>query len=615
MDLQQGLLCSITNELADFEGECKDFEKDETVKERPLEELEPLTTLEVAASLSGETISELKQHQDMVFAVVGGLFVSVISALIWAAITVSTEYQIGYMAIAVGFAVGMGVRFFGAGIEPVYGYLGGFLALLGCALGNLFSQVGFIAHYQQLSYWNTLMLMLADFEVIIDVFAESFSPMDLLFYGIAIAEGYKFAFRPIPEDIQTTKEFAPEHARLRLPLVIGCFVILSISAFSLSRGVSGPQVYYYETGEMQAQGEMVNGQEDNTWAYYYPSGQVQIQGDYKNGLEEGSWMFYYEDGSLMRAGDYQHGLFHGVWRNYTPEGQLTDSSIYELGRKTGASKSYYENGKLAKEGVFERDRESGLWNYYYDNGTLSASGEFDEGVRAGLWKYYYVDGTPNQEILHKDKELTILKEWNDKGKLIVDEGNGYVKYFYPNGQLAEEGQVENGKRAATWKSYFSNGQSKTVGKYVGDFFEVHEAWDDLGKPMIQNGQGDYIAYFEESEYVFEEGALSNGLRQGIWVSYFPASGIMQSEVEYADGLVHGSFTNYFGSGGFLSQGEFVKGEQHGDWTWYFENGGLQSTATFDHGKKVGVQVFYTENGDQAKTELYEDGEFVSETFL
>ncbi|MCV9389083.1 toxin-antitoxin system YwqK family antitoxin [Reichenbachiella ulvae] len=611
MDLQQGLLCSLTDQKADFEGECKDFDKDESVKEQV--NYEELSVHEAIPGLSDEKILELKSHQDIVYALVGGLFVSVICAFIWAAITVATEYQIGYMAIAVGLAAGVGVRFFGAGVESIYGFIGAFYALLGCALGNLFSQVGFIAEYQQLSYWNTLMLM--DLDLIVEVFIDSFSPMDLLFYGFAIVEGYKFAFRKLPENAQHLDDLTPEYAKLRLPLVIGAFVLLSISGYSLSRGVSGPQTYYYETGELLSKGEMVNGQEEGTWIYYYPNGKTQIQGDYKEGREEGTWLYYYEDGSLMKSVGYQHGLFHGLYRHYVPEGQMTDSVYFELGRKSGASLSFYENGQVASEGSYYRGKETGIWKFYHDNGKLSATGEFKEGSNEGLWKFYTYEGNISQEVIYDADGAKIMKDWDRDGRLMVEEGVGSVRYYHANGQLSEQGKIEKGKRSGIWKSYHANGQASVLGEYKDDLFVIESAWSEIGKLMVENGEGEYVSFYPESEFASEEGLISNGLRQGIWTTYFPNSGVMQSEIEYKEGLMDGAYTNYFESGGFMSQGIMVQGEQHGEWTWYFENGAIESTASFDHGKKIGEQVFYTENGDQAKKEVYEEGEFVSETLL
>jgi len=36
-----------------------------------------------------------------------------------------------------------------------------------------------------------------DLPIVFDLLSKNFNPMDLLFYGIAVYEGYKFSFRPI----------------------------------------------------------------------------------------------------------------------------------------------------------------------------------------------------------------------------------------------------------------------------------------------------------------------------------------------------------------------------------------------------------------------------------
>ena len=106
--------------------------------------------------MDDEIIQKLRSHQDFYYGIFGGLLAMILGAIIWAIITVATEYQIGYMAIGVGLLVGFTVQFFGAGIDKKFGYLGATLSLLGCMLGNLLSQVGFIANEQSLGYYETL---------------------------------------------------------------------------------------------------------------------------------------------------------------------------------------------------------------------------------------------------------------------------------------------------------------------------------------------------------------------------------------------------------------------------------------------------------------------------
>ncbi|TRX65677.1 hypothetical protein EO216_22945 [Flammeovirga kamogawensis] len=130
-------------------------------------------------------------------AFIGGLLAAVIGGMAWAAITVATDYQIGYMAVAVGLLVGYTTRLFGKGVDQIFGILGAALALLGCILGNFMTIIWLVANEQGLSIVETLTLI--DFTLIPEIMSSSFSPIDLIFYGIALYEGYKFSFRQLSE--------------------------------------------------------------------------------------------------------------------------------------------------------------------------------------------------------------------------------------------------------------------------------------------------------------------------------------------------------------------------------------------------------------------------------
>ncbi len=106
-------------------------------------------------------------------------------------------YQIGYMAIAVGFVVGFAIRFAGKGIDKVFGVTGAILALFGCLTGNFFSQIAFGADYLEMSYTDVLSAVLSEPSLIKDIMVDSFSPMDVVFYGIAIFAGYRYSFHDI----------------------------------------------------------------------------------------------------------------------------------------------------------------------------------------------------------------------------------------------------------------------------------------------------------------------------------------------------------------------------------------------------------------------------------
>ncbi|MGK0390595.1 MAG: hypothetical protein ACI94Y_003353 [Maribacter sp.] len=69
----------------------------------------------------------------------------------------TTEYQIGFMAIGVGILVGFDNKFAGKGIDSMFGIIGASFALFGCLLGNLFTIVGFAANAEGFSYLEMLL--------------------------------------------------------------------------------------------------------------------------------------------------------------------------------------------------------------------------------------------------------------------------------------------------------------------------------------------------------------------------------------------------------------------------------------------------------------------------
>jgi hypothetical protein len=139
------------------------------------------------------SIAAIKAGQNFNLAVASGLGAAIGGALLWAIITILTKMELGIVAIAVGFGVGRTIRMVGKGIDQAFGYLGAACALLGCVLGNFLSSVAFYAQARGISYFQALSDL--DFDLLQRLATTFFHPMDLLFYGIAIYEGYRFSFK------------------------------------------------------------------------------------------------------------------------------------------------------------------------------------------------------------------------------------------------------------------------------------------------------------------------------------------------------------------------------------------------------------------------------------
>jgi hypothetical protein len=142
-------------------------------------------------------LDQLRSEQNLALGTAAGLTGALVGACIWALITVVTEFQIGWLAVAVGFLVGIAVRTFGKGIDKVFGFVGAVLALLGCLAGNVLALCAMIATDQDLGFFEVLSRL--DLKIIQELMAATFSPVDLLFYAIALYEGYKLSFRRVTE--------------------------------------------------------------------------------------------------------------------------------------------------------------------------------------------------------------------------------------------------------------------------------------------------------------------------------------------------------------------------------------------------------------------------------
>ena len=151
--------------------------------------LTPTPAFVTTASLDGDA-------PNLAGALLGGLAAAVAGALIWAVITVTIKFQIGFMAVGVGFLVAWAVRTLGKGRDVAFGVIGGGFALFGCLLGNLLSACGFIAVQAVEPVMSVTLRILENPASIATILRQSFWRMDLLFYAIAVYEGYKLARRP-----------------------------------------------------------------------------------------------------------------------------------------------------------------------------------------------------------------------------------------------------------------------------------------------------------------------------------------------------------------------------------------------------------------------------------
>jgi antitoxin component YwqK of YwqJK toxin-antitoxin module len=611
-DSDKGIICSLTNDIAAFETSCDNYKIDKNMT-APSPSVESVEGHKLIAILPENIKAILRKQQDVVLAIVGGLSAAVLGAIVWAMVTVATNYQIGYMAIAVGLLVGFSVRYFGAGVDKYFGYIGAILALFGCALGNLLSQVMFAANAESVGYMDILILL--NFELILTIFEESFSPMDVLFYGIAAYEGYKFAFRKITEDAYEAAsqgQLSPlPFAKFRIPIAAVLYIMFAVLAFTMRSASNGEKVTFYPSGEKQSSGFLVDGKQSGTWQFWWENGSPMSKGWFINGKMDSTWEYYSEQGKLYRRASFRRGVEHGVWTGLYEDGKVNTTGNYVMGRKDGEWKFYFGDGALSQKGHYKLDHAHGLWESFYPDGKPSFISNYEDNEPRGLWSSWSESGNKVYEIDYgTDGKLRIVNSWSANGKPEVKDGNGTYNVYHPNGMIAETGLVKNRMKTGTWKSFYESGNKKEVGHCVDDVYYVDTMWSPDGKVLVEKGEGVFEAYGPDDMLV-ETGKISGGRREGEWTTYYPESdNIIMSTSQYANGELDGLQQFFFEDGTLQIEGAIMNGKREGPWKWFHPNATLESGVDLKVGKKEGVQHFYLDDGTLTRTEVYKEGVLV-----
>ena len=147
----------------------------------------------VQTAPAAQPVPEIAAQPNFPLAIAGGIGGALAGAALWAVVTVVTQMELGIVAVAIGFIVGFAVRELGKGSDRKFGILGAVCGLFGCVLGNILSAIAIFSQARGIPFMQIVTRM--DFAFLTDLMSAFFSPMDLLFYAIAIYEAYKFSLR------------------------------------------------------------------------------------------------------------------------------------------------------------------------------------------------------------------------------------------------------------------------------------------------------------------------------------------------------------------------------------------------------------------------------------
>lgn len=269
--------------------------------------------------------------------------------------------------------------------------------------------------------------------------------------------------------------------------------------------LQGESVTYHANGKLAKKGFFLSGQPIDDYEAYDTLGfrYQYVKFQYNQPVEEKIW----EENELSVRYEFD-------WRDSIPfnfsdltESSSIDQLIYQAGFSDyGLYEPYYGRPSLVNK--------IGIDYYitkYYPNDTIARVGAISKGVKTGCWKYYNYYGKKLMEVEYFDTVITVNDSIKFKSKGILyylDEHdnplsknwiiekfekydcshtdhneermlycfwekdttqhrrNGYVKNYYDNGSIQNEGWVKDGLPTGVWKLYDVNGNLSQVGEYV-----------------------------------------------------------------------------------------------------------------------------------------------------
>ncbi len=137
----------------------------------------------------------------------------------------------------------------------------------------------------------------------------------------------------------------------------------------------------------------------------------------------------YVRGDLIEEGFYYKGTKDGRWVTYDANYDLVDKSHWYRGFPAESRVAYYDSAhtKVKEVVPVQFGEVDGDYLSFYDEGQLMEKGRYEGGVKVGRWmEHYQYRRARKKETQYRksrwdeDFEPFVLREWDDKNKLIYD---------------------------------------------------------------------------------------------------------------------------------------------------------------------------------------------------
>lgn len=288
-----------------------------------------------------------------------------------------------------------------------------------------------------------------------------------------------------------------------------------------------PVGYHFidEAGKTVAREE--NGRGLDKLLVYYSNGNVKAEFNYKNGEENGPARYYYESGSLKRTAHFKNGKQNGLGTDYYKNGLVKSAVNYTDGVQDGYYKFNYSSGILNYEGWLTGNQKQGIWRYYDPTGKLSAQRHFVNDLMNGPSSNFLPNGKLNYVDVYERDMLVEMMQYDTAGKEIQHAffpgGNGLYELKFPNGKPRFSCRLKNGE-------------------YDGQFFNYLPTGAVIHKGFFDHGWQDSISEsYTKSGVLVVRAHYKNNQRNGL-STYYDEEGNRWREINYVADERHGKET-------------------------------------------------------------------------
>tara|TARA_Y100000588_G_scaffold70727_1_gene72548 strand:+ start:169 stop:933 length:765 start_codon:yes stop_codon:yes gene_type:complete len=173
--------------------------------------------------------------------------------------------------------------------------------------------------------------------------------------------------------------------------------------------------------------------------------------------QEGRWVMPGRDGVDIP--------FTGTAVSHHPNDRIHQRTQFRGGRKHGRESFWHPNGRLQFQGTYTNGLLDGSSTHWHDNDQKKREANHRQGAPDGLEHQWYRNGQTMLEATWDQGRLKQAASYRDNGEKtgVVEQGNGKIYSYYPNGDKMTEDTYVNGVREGPALYWHANGR---MGRHV-----------------------------------------------------------------------------------------------------------------------------------------------------